>query len=177
MSPAATPRMAGMRRAAPPNPPPEKPPPEKPLPPVADGGAEAMVPEVVTANPLMPLLNAILPSNLKQVEKGLKMVMDKPGKKVISIIWAGPHPLPKIADLKPERFGIGPVAAAVADADRADAREQAQPVRGQHQEEDRGHNDEEAGRAPCGVRSKQGNRLDRSALCNVGNRVAERGGS
>ncbi|WP_341894046.1 substrate-binding domain-containing protein [Ferrovibrio terrae] len=31
---------------------------------------------------------------------------DKPGKKIIAIVWAGPHPLPKIADLKPERFGI-----------------------------------------------------------------------
>ncbi|MET0742792.1 MAG: substrate-binding domain-containing protein [Microvirga sp.] len=31
---------------------------------------------------------------------------DKPGRKIIEIIWAGPHPLPKIADLKPERFGI-----------------------------------------------------------------------
>ncbi len=31
---------------------------------------------------------------------------DKPGRKVIAIIWAGPHPLTKIADLKPERFGI-----------------------------------------------------------------------
>jgi len=31
---------------------------------------------------------------------------DKPGRKVISIIWAGQHPLTKIADLKPERFGI-----------------------------------------------------------------------
>jgi branched-chain amino acid transport system substrate-binding protein len=31
---------------------------------------------------------------------------DKPGKKIINIIWAGQHPLPKIADLKPERFGI-----------------------------------------------------------------------
>jgi branched-chain amino acid transport system substrate-binding protein len=31
---------------------------------------------------------------------------DKPGRKIISIIWAGQHPLPKIADLKPERFGI-----------------------------------------------------------------------
>jgi branched-chain amino acid transport system substrate-binding protein len=31
---------------------------------------------------------------------------DKPGKKIIAIIWAGQHPLPKIADLKPERFGI-----------------------------------------------------------------------
>src|ERR671933_2731038 len=31
---------------------------------------------------------------------------DKPGRKIIAIIWAGQHPLPKIADLKPERFGI-----------------------------------------------------------------------
>ncbi len=31
---------------------------------------------------------------------------DKPGTKIIGIIWAGPNPLAKIADLKPERFGI-----------------------------------------------------------------------
>ena len=31
---------------------------------------------------------------------------DKPGSKIIGIIWAGQHPLPKIADLKPERYGI-----------------------------------------------------------------------
>jgi len=31
---------------------------------------------------------------------------DKSGTKIISIIWAGPHPLAKIADLKPERYGI-----------------------------------------------------------------------
>lgn len=31
---------------------------------------------------------------------------DKQGKKIIAIIWAGPHPFAKIADLKPERFGI-----------------------------------------------------------------------
>jgi branched-chain amino acid transport system substrate-binding protein len=31
---------------------------------------------------------------------------DKPGRKVIVIIWAGPNPLSKIADLQPERFGI-----------------------------------------------------------------------
>jgi branched-chain amino acid transport system substrate-binding protein len=31
---------------------------------------------------------------------------DKPGRKIISIIWAGPNPATKIADLKPERFGI-----------------------------------------------------------------------
>ncbi len=31
---------------------------------------------------------------------------DKKGRKFIFIIWAGPNPLAKIADLKPERFGI-----------------------------------------------------------------------
>ena len=31
---------------------------------------------------------------------------DKSGTKIIGIIWAGPHPLAKIADLKPERYGI-----------------------------------------------------------------------
>jgi branched-chain amino acid transport system substrate-binding protein len=31
---------------------------------------------------------------------------DKKGAKVIGIIWAGAHPLSKLADLKPERFGI-----------------------------------------------------------------------
>jgi branched-chain amino acid transport system substrate-binding protein len=31
---------------------------------------------------------------------------DKSGRKVIAFIWAGPHPLAKIADLKPERYGI-----------------------------------------------------------------------
>ena len=31
---------------------------------------------------------------------------DKPGRKVLFMIWAGPHPMTKIADLKPERFGI-----------------------------------------------------------------------
>jgi branched-chain amino acid transport system substrate-binding protein len=30
----------------------------------------------------------------------------KPGRKIIGIIWAGPNPVTKIADLKPERFGI-----------------------------------------------------------------------
>jgi branched-chain amino acid transport system substrate-binding protein len=30
----------------------------------------------------------------------------KPGRKMIGIIWAGPNPVTKIADLKPERFGI-----------------------------------------------------------------------
>ena len=30
----------------------------------------------------------------------------KPGRKIIGVIWAGPNPVTKIADLKPERFGI-----------------------------------------------------------------------
>ena len=31
---------------------------------------------------------------------------DKPGRKIIAVVWAGAHPLPKLMDLKPERFGI-----------------------------------------------------------------------
>ncbi len=31
---------------------------------------------------------------------------DRPGQKIIAIIWAGPNPVIKIADLKPERYGI-----------------------------------------------------------------------
>ena len=34
------------------------------------------------------------------------VLKDKQGAKIIAIIWAGAHPLSKIADLKPERFGI-----------------------------------------------------------------------
>lgn len=31
---------------------------------------------------------------------------DKPEPRILAIIWAGPHPLGKIADLRPERYGI-----------------------------------------------------------------------
>jgi branched-chain amino acid transport system substrate-binding protein len=31
---------------------------------------------------------------------------DKPQPRILAILWAGPHPLGKIADLKPERYGI-----------------------------------------------------------------------
>ena len=31
---------------------------------------------------------------------------DRKGRKIIAIIWAGAHPMTKIADLKPERYGI-----------------------------------------------------------------------
>ena len=31
---------------------------------------------------------------------------DKPGRKVIVVVWAGAHPMAKLMDLKPQRFGI-----------------------------------------------------------------------
>ncbi len=31
---------------------------------------------------------------------------DKPGRKIVVVVWAGAHPLPKLMDLKPERFKI-----------------------------------------------------------------------
>lgn len=31
---------------------------------------------------------------------------DKPGRKIVVVIWAGAHPLPKLMDLKPERYKI-----------------------------------------------------------------------
>jgi branched-chain amino acid transport system substrate-binding protein len=31
---------------------------------------------------------------------------DKPGRRVIAVVWAGAHPLPKLMDLKPERYKI-----------------------------------------------------------------------
>jgi branched-chain amino acid transport system substrate-binding protein len=39
-------------------------------------------------------------------ERLFNALKDKPGKKVIGFIWAGPHPLAKFVDMKPERFGI-----------------------------------------------------------------------
>ncbi|HLG47597.1 MAG TPA: substrate-binding domain-containing protein [Reyranella sp.] len=31
---------------------------------------------------------------------------DKPGRRIIAVVWAGAHPLPKLMDLKPERYKI-----------------------------------------------------------------------
>jgi branched-chain amino acid transport system substrate-binding protein len=39
-------------------------------------------------------------------ERLFNALKDKQGKKVIGFIWAGPHPLAKFVDMKPERFGI-----------------------------------------------------------------------
>ncbi len=39
-------------------------------------------------------------------ERLFNALKDKSGKKVIGFIWAGPHPLAKFVDMKPERFGI-----------------------------------------------------------------------
>jgi branched-chain amino acid transport system substrate-binding protein len=35
-----------------------------------------------------------------------EVLKDKPGRKVLAIIWAGPHPMVKIMEMKPERYGI-----------------------------------------------------------------------
>jgi branched-chain amino acid transport system substrate-binding protein len=39
-------------------------------------------------------------------ERLFNALKGKPGKKVISFIWAGAHPMAKFADMQPERFGI-----------------------------------------------------------------------
>ena len=39
-------------------------------------------------------------------ERLFNALKDRPGRKVISIIWAGANPFSKLADLKPERYGI-----------------------------------------------------------------------
>ncbi len=39
-------------------------------------------------------------------ERLFNALKDKAGKKVIGFIWAGPHPMAKFVDMKPERFGI-----------------------------------------------------------------------
>jgi branched-chain amino acid transport system substrate-binding protein len=39
-------------------------------------------------------------------ERLFDALKDRPGPKIIAIIWAGPNPATKIADLKPERYGI-----------------------------------------------------------------------
>ncbi|KAB2914590.1 MAG: ABC transporter substrate-binding protein [Hyphomicrobiaceae bacterium] len=39
-------------------------------------------------------------------ERLFNALKDKPGKKIIGFIWAGPHPMAKFVDMKPERFGI-----------------------------------------------------------------------
>jgi branched-chain amino acid transport system substrate-binding protein len=39
-------------------------------------------------------------------ERLFNALKDKGGKKVIGFIWAGPHPMAKFVDMKPDRFGI-----------------------------------------------------------------------
>ena len=40
------------------------------------------------------------------VERIFEALKDKPGRKVLVIIWAGPHPMVKIMGMNPERYGI-----------------------------------------------------------------------
>lgn len=39
-------------------------------------------------------------------ERLFNALKDKGGKKIIGFIWAGPHPMAKFVDMKPDRFGI-----------------------------------------------------------------------
>ncbi|MFY8107211.1 MAG: substrate-binding domain-containing protein [Elstera sp.] len=39
-------------------------------------------------------------------ERLFAALKDKPGKRIINFIWAGPHPMAKFVDMKPERFNI-----------------------------------------------------------------------
>lgn len=39
-------------------------------------------------------------------ERLFNALKEKPGKKIIGFIWAGPHPMAKFVDMKPDRFGI-----------------------------------------------------------------------
>ncbi len=39
-------------------------------------------------------------------ERLFNALKDRPGKRIIGFIWAGPHPLAKFVDMKPERFNI-----------------------------------------------------------------------
>ena len=50
-----------------------------------------------------PFLTTDFTASAQRLFDALK---DRPGRKIIAIIWAGPNPLAKIEDLKPERYGI-----------------------------------------------------------------------
>jgi branched-chain amino acid transport system substrate-binding protein len=39
-------------------------------------------------------------------ERLFNALKDKPGKRILGFIWAGPHPMSKFVDMKPERFNI-----------------------------------------------------------------------
>lgn len=39
-------------------------------------------------------------------QRSFDSLKDKPQPRVLSIIWAGPHPMNKLADMKPERYGV-----------------------------------------------------------------------
>jgi branched-chain amino acid transport system substrate-binding protein len=51
-----------------------------------------------------------LPANTTDFTAGAQRIFDalkgKPGRKIIFVIWAGPSPIGKLADLDPKRFGI-----------------------------------------------------------------------
>ena len=65
--------------------------------------AEAHSPAKVVFEEYAPFATTDFTASAQRLFDALK---DKPGRKIIAIIWAGPNPATKIADLKPERYGI-----------------------------------------------------------------------
>ncbi len=41
-----------------------------------------------------------------QAQRIFNALKDKPQPRILQVVWAGPHPLNKLADMKPERYGI-----------------------------------------------------------------------
>jgi branched-chain amino acid transport system substrate-binding protein len=75
-----------------------------------DGVAAVKAALAATGSPARVVFEEYAPQNATDftasAQRMFEALKDKPGRKIIYMIWAGPHPLAKIADLKPERFGI-----------------------------------------------------------------------
>jgi branched-chain amino acid transport system substrate-binding protein len=65
--------------------------------------AEAHSESKVVFEEYAPFMTTDFTASAQRLFDALK---DKPGHKIIAIIWAGPNPATKIADMKPERYGI-----------------------------------------------------------------------
>ena len=65
--------------------------------------AEAHSDAKVVFEEYAPFANTDFTASAQRLFDALK---DRPGRKIIAIIWAGPSPLAEIADFKPERYGI-----------------------------------------------------------------------
>lgn len=75
-----------------------------------DGVAALKDALAATKSPAKVVFEEYAPQNTTDFTASAQRIFDalkdKPGRKVLVIIWAGPNPFSKIADLKPDRFGI-----------------------------------------------------------------------